>query len=367
MDYYFYDKSNCLVQISNSILKHFTGKAYHSTNAELDRLFAEKRYNKVCLFLFDGFGKSIRELHLSEQDYLRKNKAFTISSVFPPTTVAATTAVTTGKYPCETGWLGWRQYFENHDVTVDMFTNNNSVTHELVGGPSLSSLYCPVTFIWDIISKEGIASQALYPQPINKNGAKTLKEFMHQADHLMKNEGSHFYYMYWADPDKSMHKYGTKDPRIKRICKSINKEIAKLAKDNKDNLIIVLSDHSMVDTKYFNVYEHEDFSKMLKHVYGLDARSCAFYIKDEYKKDFIDTFNKYYKDYFIVKTKDEVIKEKWFGEGTPHPLFESFIGDFLVTSISDYGFTFEDDYFLLGNHAGSTENESLIDVSILNK
>ena len=366
MDYFFFDKDNCLVSISNSILKYFTGKCYHNTSTQLDEVFAQKRPDKVCVMLFDGFGKSIREKHLKENDFLRRKKAFTITSVFPPTTVAATTALITGKYPIETGWLGWRQYFASHDVTVDMFTNANSVPHEKIKGPSLSYLYCPITPIWELIDSKEVKAGVIYPHPISLDGPKTLKEFFSCASNIMKRDEKHFYYMYWNEPDSSMHKFGINDRRIKLMCKDINKRVARLANDNKDNLIIVLSDHSMVDTKYFNLYEHEDFADAVEHIYGLDARSCAFYVKDEYKDSFVSLFNKYYKDYFIIKTKEEVIKEGWFGEGTPHPLFESFIGDFLITSIKDYGFTYEKDYPLVANHAGSTSEESLIDVSIIN-
>jgi len=367
MDYFFFDKDNCLVNLSNSILKYFTGECYHSTIKEMDDILATHKEKKVTIMLFDGFGKSIREKHLKETDFLRKKRVFTISSVFPPTTAAATTSVCSAKYPCETGWLGWRQYFSNHNVVVDMFTNNNSLTGDHIPGKYLSEIYCSYTPIWEIIAKTGAKANAVHPYPIDSIGPKSLNEFFEVADSLMKRSGDHFYYMYWADPDKTMHAEGTTSQKVVRICKEINKKCAELAKNNKDNLIIVLSDHSMVDTKYFYLYEHEDFANMCERIFSLDARTCSFNIKPEFKDKFVDCFNKYYGGKFILKTKQEVIDEKWFGEGEPHPIFEDFLGDFMVTSIADYGFSFEKDFPLIANHAGSTSEESLIDVSILNK
>lgn len=367
MNDFFFDKDNCLVNIANSILKNFTGESFNNTSSKLDEVFAQKRYDKVCLLLFDGFGKSIREKHLSEGDFLRKKKAFTITSVFPPTTVAATTAVCSGKFPKETGWMGWRQYFKNHGLVVDMFTNANSITHEKIPGPYLSSLYCEYTPIWNYIKEKGINSGFVQPYPIDPAGPHSIDEWFETCDALMKKSGPHYYYMYWAEPDKSIHTYGCNDVRIKRICKDINKRVAKLAKDNKDNLIIVLSDHSMIDTKYFYFYEHEDFYSMCETIFSLDARSAMFHVKEEYKDKFKDVFNKYYGKYFILKSKQEINDENWFGVGTPHPMYESFLGDFMATSISEYGFTYETDYHLIGNHAGNTSEESLIDVSIINR
>ena len=48
-----------------------------------------------------------------------------INSVFPTTTVAATTAITTGRYPIETGYMGWCQYFSKANKTYEVFSSKN--------------------------------------------------------------------------------------------------------------------------------------------------------------------------------------------------------------------------------------------------
>lgn len=120
---FLYNKESNLVSVSNSILKHFTGKTLNPSHLELDQILSEKEYKKVVVMLFDGLGKSIRQTHLSKNDFLRKKEVFEITSVFPPTTVAATTSFLSARYPNETGWLGWQQYFKQHDRVVEMFTN----------------------------------------------------------------------------------------------------------------------------------------------------------------------------------------------------------------------------------------------------
>ena len=105
MDFFHFDKDNNLVTISNALLFHFGIAPFHKPHAQLHEILSSKSYQKIIVFLFDGLGKSIRELHLGEKDFLRRNEKFTISSVFPPTTVAATTAFLSGKYPCQTSLL----------------------------------------------------------------------------------------------------------------------------------------------------------------------------------------------------------------------------------------------------------------------
>ena len=367
MAHFFFEKDNCLVSISNAILYHFTGKSFHTPHPKLSEILAKNSYDKIALMLFDGLGKSIQDKYLKPTDFIRRKRAFDITSIFPPTTVAATTAVCSGKYPMETGWLGWRQKFINHDVVVDMFTNANSLTKEKVPGPYLSEVYCSHKKIWEILEEEGIKAGALYPYPVDQAGPKNLKEFIEVADILMKKPGPHFYYMYFAEPDHQIHDHGVNDRCVLEIVKDINRGVHKLAKANKDNLIILLADHSLVDTTFFYIYEHEDFASTLNGIPSLDSRSAFFHVKKGKNKEFEDLFKKYYGEHFLLLTKQEVINQKWFGEGVPHPNFEDFIGEYMATSISKYGFTFEKEMKMIGAHSGSVEEESLISVAVINK
>lgn len=367
MSTFFFDKNNCLVSISNAILYHFTKQSFHTPHPKLMEILGKNKYDKVILMLFDGYGKSIQERYLTKSDFIFRKKAFEITSVFPPTTVAATTAVCSGKFPVETGWLGWRQYFKNHSVVVDMFTNNNSESGEKINGPFLSSVYCDYPKIWEILEEHNIKAGCLYPYPIDPSGPKSLDEFFQIADVLMKKEGPHFYYMYNPEPDHTIHEFGTEDERVLHISKDINRKVYKLAKDNKDNLIIVLADHSLINTTFFNIKEHDDFFSTLITVSSLDSRSAFFHIKENCKEKFVELFNKYYGDHFLLLSKQEVIDQQWFGEGSSHPMFEDFLGEYMATSISKYGFSFEDESPMIGAHSGSLEEESIINVAIINK
>lgn len=365
---YKYNKESNLVTIANSILKHFTGIKLNKTCKELDTILEKKEYKKIVVMLFDGLGASIREKHLSENDFLRKREKITISSVFPPTTVAATTSFLSGLYPSQNGWLGWQQYFKQHDLIIEMFTNVNPLTREKINPPYLSSLYCSYTSILDLInSNSNTKAYSLFPDKIDPKGAKDLNDFFTLADKMMKRDESHFIYMYWPEPDSLIHEFGTNHYYIRSNVKKINKMVQKLAKSNKDNLILVLADHSLVDTKFFYTFEHDDFSSCLKTITSLDSRSSFFHVKPDKINEFPLLFDKYYGKFFVLKSKEEVINEEWFGPKEYHPLFNDFIGEFMATSISEYGFTNYQEETFIGAHAGSTKEESLINISIINQ
>ena len=82
-----YDHS--LLSLISSILTHYGVQTPHKTLPELDRLLV-KPYKNIVVMLFDGMGTAILENHLPPDAFLRRHLNTTLSSVFPPTTTAAT-------------------------------------------------------------------------------------------------------------------------------------------------------------------------------------------------------------------------------------------------------------------------------------
>ena len=76
MSHFFFEKDNCLVSISNAILKHFTGNSFHTPHPKMMEILGKNKYDKIVLMLFDGMGKSIQEKYLSPKDFLMRKKAF---------------------------------------------------------------------------------------------------------------------------------------------------------------------------------------------------------------------------------------------------------------------------------------------------
>lgn len=366
MKLYRFDEKNNLVTLSNSLLKYFTGTTRNETNLRLDEILNKKKYDKVVLMLFDGMGTSMISKHLNRDDFLRKHISFETSSVFPPTTVAATNALLSAQYPNQNGYLGWQQYFKAQDIIVETFTNVEPLSRVRVKGPLLSETYCPYVSIVDYIRENSsLDCDSLYPSSIRKDGAKDFDDFFARADRWMSNPNPHFYYCYWPEPDSLIHRFGTEHFAVRENIRRINRKVQSLVKFHPDNLVIVLADHSLVDGKCFDIFEHEDFASCLKSIPSLDSRSAFFHVKENCIDLFPDLFRKYYGDYFILKSKEEIVKEKIFGFGDNHPLFEDFLGDFMATSVSEYGFSFQKDD-LKAHHAGSLEEEFRISVMIFN-
>lgn len=145
-----YDRS--ILSIVSSVLKHFGVKdCQHKTLPEFDELLS-KDYKNIIVMLFDGLGVSAINEHLNENDFLRKHFVCPISSVFPSTTVAATTAIETGYSPIESAWLGWDLFFEEIGENVSVFRNTLQRNGEPAAEYHVAGKYIPVKRIWDRIS-----------------------------------------------------------------------------------------------------------------------------------------------------------------------------------------------------------------------
>jgi hypothetical protein len=172
----FPDNQKNIVGLSNSLLKYFGAPTLHETLPELDQILSTEKPRNVIFLILDGLGENILPRHLAENSFLRSNRHCTISSVFPPTTTAATTSYHSGLYPIEHGWLGWMPYYKEYDRVIETYTNNDFYTGEHVDCPPVKDLlaYKP---IYEHITEQNpdIEYHHIFPA-FEPNGAKTFPE-----------------------------------------------------------------------------------------------------------------------------------------------------------------------------------------------
>lgn len=368
---YHYNKNQCLVNLSNTILAHYGLKHEHESIQPL--LKTMQKFDKIAFLLFDGMGKSLIEGHLSEASFLRKHVMMEIDSVFPPTTVAATNAFLSGKYPKETNWLGWSQYFKKEDVFIDVFSNRETWTKTLLSkeNPMVKVGAYEDVFAQVAKARPEVKVKMIWPA-FKKGGAKDLEEWItmiHQ--HLQTNQKS-LIYGYFENPDHAAHDHGINSMEVKNEIYRINDAVEYLTKENPDTLFIVFADHSLVDVQFIYIDEHPDFFDTLIRPFSIEPRASTFYVKEDKKEEFEKLFQKYYGDYFELFTKEEVLKENIFGLGAESPYFQDFIGDYLAVSTDRYCFDYilpsrknEPIINMIAAHAGGTEEEHKIDLIVI--
>ena len=362
------DYNNSIVNLSCSVLKYYNvPNIRHSTLPEADRLLEQRKPRNVVLLLFDAMGISILNRHLPENSFTRQHVVKTISSTFPPTTVAATTAVNSGLTPIETGWLGWISYFKEIDDNIITFFNTLQTNGEKQAAPKhLTYTHVPYKTLSMQIRETNpdVKCMAVSPfrtHPIDSTIiTKSVRENMDIIFKLTQEPGRHMLYGYWPDPDHMMHELGVDDPRITSILQEIDTNLQYLYDNiNKDDTaVFVIADHSQINAKWFCLCDYPDIQVLLKHPHSIESRCAGFMVKDGRKEEFKQLFNKYFGKHFILMEHDEFIKSGLLGSGVPHPRTDGFVGDFVAIATDEYciGETHEDAE-MIGIHAGMTKEE----------
>ena len=362
------DYNNSIVNLSCSVLKYFNvPNIRHSTLPEADRILEERKPNNVVILLFDAMGISILNRHLPEDSFTRKHIVKTISSTFPPTTVAATTAVNSGLTPIESGWLGWISYFKEIDDNIITFFNTLQIDGDKQAAPErLIYKYAPYKTLSMQIRENNsdVTCMAVSPFRTNPNDetiiTKSVRENMDNILKLTKEPGRHMIYGYWPDPDHMMHELGVDDPRITPILQDIDSNLQYLYYNiNKDDTaVFVIADHSQINAKWFCLSDYPDLQVLLKHPHSIESRCASFMIKDGKTEEFKNLFKKHFKNHFLLMDHEEFLNSGLLGTGTPHPRTDGFVGDFVAIATDEYciGETHEDAE-MIGIHAGLTKEE----------
>ncbi len=351
-----YDRS--ILSVASSVLNHFGVKdCQHKTLPELDRLL-KKDYKNVIVMLFDGLGTSILNKHLSENDFLRKHYVTDISSVFPSTTVSATTAIQSGYSPLESGWIGWDLYFKEIGENVTIFKNTIQGTDKPAANYSVADKYIPYKSIFerieDVNGKESSYCVAFY----TKYRSKSVRGICRKVYRISKKKNKKYIYTYWNEPDHTMHGYGVDSKWAEKQVKHINKEVERLCKKLKNSLVIVTADHGQCDGKIEYLENYPQITELLKIPPSVEGRALSLFVKGGKKEQFKQEFNKIFGDLFRLMTKEEVFNENLLGLGKPHPRTTDFIGDFLAVAVGNVHIDYKrEDFDMKGLHAGLTEDE----------
>ena len=168
----------------------------------------DRPWRHVVLLLLDGMGENIMQMHLGADSFLRKHVAGIYSSVFPPTTVAATTSLLSGLYPNQHGRLGWTNYYPSVDRNVVVFFNTESGTGLPLPSPVVEA-DTPVTTMLERIAEQGVAVHELATY---HGDIPDIDSLCSRIGQLCEEAGPKFVYAYFNEPDHLMHERGTADP-----------------------------------------------------------------------------------------------------------------------------------------------------------
>ena len=362
-----YDKS--IVSLSNSLLSFFDVQPSHSGLAELNKILAKANKKNIVFMILDCLGVEILNKHLPADSFLRRHFVEKISSVFPPTTTAATTSLHSGLCPAEHGWVGWAPYFKEQGRVIEIFLNRDFYTQEILTTPPVRDSL-PYRTIYERITQAcpDVEYHRVFP-PFDANGVKSFEEMCRKIPQLAAaSQKRKIISAYWPYPDHDLHRQGTKSEVVRRGLLQMDAELERMADKLSDTVLIVTADHGIVDVDELSLTDDPGLLACLTLPPSLEARFVSFFIKPDKKDFFSAEFKRIFGADFKLLTRQEFLNGGYLGTGKCHKRVTDFIGDFVALGITEKSLRYQSAQgtgfqHFAADHAGLTQAE--LDVPLI--
>ena len=354
--------NECLTNLACSIRKYFNLEFKHNTLDYIDKVLEEYKPKNVVTILCDGMGSNIMDRMLDSDSFLIKNRIKPITTVFPATTVAATTSMLTGLNPVETGMLGWDMYYKDLDKTITTFMSSDKEDpeHKLIPeAEEYNKKHMIRKSISEEIRDKGV-DQGYTFFPFGENPYENLDDLYNKIEKLCNEDGKKYIYAYDTDPDHTMHELGCDKEEVKEIIRDRNRRIEELSKKLEDTIIFVVADHGHHNVENLFIKDYPDIEECLLRNTSLEPRAVNFFIKPDKLEIFPEIFNKHFGNDFDLYKMDDVIESKLFGDGKENEIFRDALGDFLAIGKTDKTLLYTGSEVLKSQHAGYTDDEILV-------
>lgn len=355
------DLLQSIAALSSSLLNHY---GICSKNPEYlpadDHLRSAPR--NIVLLLLDGLGQNILTRHLPETSFLRQHQVDTLSSVFPPTTTAAATALETGLFPSQSGWLGWSIFWPPLEKNAALYPNT---TEDGLQAASyhIGEHHLTVTQLTQLIREKDDVSAC----SISEQGdihAKTLKDVLSAVSQVCQEPGRHFVYAYVNEPDHTLHRNGCCADAVKQWLLEADDALKNL--DCPDALFLLTADHGFVDVDPLCLEDYPELEDTLLRKPSIEPRALNLFLKPGREQDFLRLWSEIMGNSYTLYSKAQVLEHGLFGPRPYHPMLQEMLGDYLAVANTPLTLFPNPSYmkFMKATHGGMTPEELTVPLII---
>jgi len=327
---------------------------------------------RAVVVLVDGLGYELVRRRGGHAPFLRSllPAAYRITAGFPSTTATSMGTFGTGLPPGAHGLLGYEVLVPGEDRLV------NELSWE--DGPDPLT-WQPQPTVFEVAQADGVEVTRVGPAFFDGSGltlaavrggrfaaADTLGARVDASLAALRRDRRALVYLYWGDLDKVGHVHGCQSWEWGDELESIDAELARLVRSvPSDTAVYVTADHGMVDAPHalrIDLAHDPELAGGIRHVGG-EARALQLYCEEGACADVVQTWTARVGERAWVRTRDEAIREGWFGPVSPANLAR--IGD-LVVAMRD-NFAIVDSrrarpklLALIGLHGSLTADESAV-------
>ena len=341
-----------------SILKYFGQAHPNESLSALDSLLKTKR-NNIINILLDGMGSHNMKDHLSYCGFFEHNKRADYSSVFPPTTVAATASMECGLYPSQHGRLGWTMYYPKLNQNVLVYSN--LLKDKSPAAPfHAAETYTPYKKIVDILNQNGIEAHALSPYGVPKYDS--FSDMLDRILELTKESSPKYIYAYWPEPDSIMHKKGVLCDEVKNNMLYLENALLEFSKKISNSWLLITADHGHIDAEGILLTDYPDILNCLERLPSIEQRALNLFAKEGKKEELKRAFTEHFGDNHRLYTRQEALDTELFGIKPYHEDLATFLGDYIAVAKTPITIFNNENQMsaLKGVHAGATLKEKIV-------
>lgn len=350
-------------------------------NKELNELL--KLNDKVVVILVDGMGYyKVKELN--DSSILKSNLVCGIKTVIPTSTACILTSIASASYPSEHGIFGWWQYYRDKNINYCplLFVERKSGINLKDKGINKDDIFKFETFLEGLSCKVHVTmhrqfissdfSKKFIGKFASTHGFYSIKEGFSALSRKIKSTNGHMLsYMYIDGLDEFSHLYGTKSEEVSGVINVIENGVKSLKDANPDTSIVIIADHGQVDMKsmiYLN--QTHDYTKYFYALPSIDTRIINFFVKDEFKEEFENTFINEFKEDVLLLKAEEIEKYNVFGGLKLTKFAKDSLGEYIAIVVNNKFMlcdkvNLEDKMYTKGNHSGITKEEITIPLIVI--
>ncbi len=380
------NESYSLANIPGTIINNFGG---HSNNILPVDVFGkfQKKYDKIVLFVLDGFGYSAFKKFYHKSTFLTnvvKNGVVSkLTTQFPSTTSANITTFHTGLPVSLSGVIEWFYYEPVIDsVYSPLLYKKAKDENELLSIEAekilpTENLYQQLV-VPSYVFQLDLYNQGAYSHLMQKGSQtvdfKNLEDGLSQLKEVLKKDEKSYSYFYHSDFDSVSHKFGPNaketEETITNILKSLDHFFADLSAKN--TLFMLTADHGQTTVVKENaIYINKQYPEILPYIkknkegeYIIPCgsfRDMFLHIEKGHVDEVLTFLQEKLKGKAEVYKVQELIEAGIFGEHVPSMKFLEKIGDIVILAYVDQAiWWYEENKFFVkhqGMHGGLTKDE----------
>jgi hypothetical protein len=338
-------RGGSIVNLMASIIR---GRGGESDYPSLRLLPPEEiaEHTDLVLLVVDGLGYQHLMRHLPE-GLLGRNLRGPLTSVFPPTTVAAITSFLTGDAPQQHALTGWHTYLRELGCVMTVLPGTPRY-----GGVSYRKADLdPVRLFGHVPLADRIRTRSIFVSPAHIAHSdfnlahlgraelltfQTLSGMFRQAVRAIRSDPKPKYlYLYWPGLDTIGHEQGiesaTARVQLRQIELALSDFLAATA--HTDTLLLVTADHGQIDTTgadRIDLADHPDLGRCLALPLCGEPRTAFCYVRPALVEELERYCLEVLGDKLDLIRSRELIERGLFGLGEPHPRLEERIGDYTL-------------------------------------